>query len=399
MAALRRSGFAILGACMFGMASAEAETLEIPIGVLKIEYPEKLPLSRLDLSPDDLGFAGGQLSVDDNNTTGRFLGHKYEMRPVSATPEDAAAALDALIEDGVSYVVTMAERDELEMLASHVEGRDILLLNATAKDDALRTEICLANTLHIAPSYAIEADGLAQFLLWKKWRKWLLIHGSHPEDKLWADALRRAARKFGAKIVEEREYEDKGGGRRTDTGHVLVQKQIPIFTQRAKEHDIIIAADEADVFAGFLPYHTWDASLVAGSAGLRPIGWHPATEAWGARQFQRRFERLANRYVRTEDYEVWLAIRVIGEGVTRTNSAAMPEVKAYVLGDDFELGVFKGTKVNFRPWNQQLRTPVLLANDRMLVAVSPQDEFLHKTTRLDTLGFDRPESKCALDTK
>lgn len=399
MAAVARLASAIVFACSYGIGTLSAAPIDVTIGVLKIAYPEELPLSRLDLPPDDLGFAGGQLSVNDNNTTGKFLGHAYEMRPITAAPDEAVAAIDALIADGVRYIVTLADRTELESLSAHVADRDVLLLNATAKDDALRTEVCLANTLHIAPSHAIEADGLAQFLLWKKWRRWLLIHGSHPEDKLWADALRRAARKFGAKIVEEREYEDKGGGRRTDTGHVLVQKQIPIFTQRAKEHDIIIAADEADVFAGFLPYHTWDASLVAGSAGLRPIGWHPATEAWGARQFQRRFERIANRYVRTEDYEVWLAIRVIGEGVTRTNTAEVADVKAYVLSDEFEIGVFKGTKVNFRGWNQQLRTPVLLANDRMLVAVSPQDEFLHKLTRLDTLGYDRPESDCALDKK
>jgi len=36
----------------------------------------------------------------------------------------------------------------------------------------------------------------------------------------------------------------------------------------------------------------------------------------------------------------------------------------------------------------------LLADGKLVVSVSPQEEFLHQTTRLDTLGFDQPESTC-----
>ena len=42
------------------------------------------------------------------------------------------------------------------------------------------------------------ADALGQYLVWKKWTRWLLVVGSHDEDKLYADALRRAATRFGA---------------------------------------------------------------------------------------------------------------------------------------------------------------------------------------------------------
>ena len=387
--------WALAALCLL-QSSAYASELPVKIGVIKVERPSELPLSRLDIPPPDLGFAGARLSVEDNNTTGRFLKHAYTVEEVTTTPDDAAGAIDTLAEQGVHLFVTLANREDLETLSLHAADRDILILNAQAEDDALRKDVCLPNVLNVAPSRAMKADGLAQFLIWKNWRKWFLIHGSHDEDKLWADALRRAGGKFGAKIVEEREFVDEGGSRRTDTGHVQVQKQIPVFTQRARKHDVVVTADEADVFAAYLPDHTWDARPVAGSAGLRPIGWHAANEAWGATQYQRRFERLANRRVRSLDYQAWLAIRVIGEAVTRTNSASPADVKSYALGDDFELGVFKGTKVTFRPWNQQLRSPILLANDRMIVSVSPQEAFLHKVTRLDTLGFDEAESDCAL---
>ncbi len=129
-------------------------------------------------------------------------------------------------------------------------------------------------------------DALAQYLVWKRWTDWFLIEGSHPEDKALADAYRRAATKFGATIVEERVFEDTGGARRSDSGTVQVQGQMPAFTQRAPEHDVVIAADRSDVFAVHLPYHTWEPRPVAGSAGLVPASWHPSHEAWGATQFQ-----------------------------------------------------------------------------------------------------------------
>ena len=384
-------------AATFLIPAHAADTVTAKVGVLRIDHERPLPLSRLDLPPDDLGFAGAALGESDNNTTGRFLGQAYEVVTQDTTPDEAAATMDTMIDDGIGFIVIMGDAQDVLDLSDHADQRNVLLFNAQAEDDILRTDECRANVLHVASSRAMMADGLAQFLMWKRWRNWFMIVGSHPADEAWAEALRRAASRFGAKIVEERVFEDTGGARRTDTGHVLVQKQIPVFTQRANKHDVVIAADESDVFAGHLPYHTWDARPVAGSAGLRPVGWHAGNEAWGATQFQRRFEKIAERRVRTLDFQVWLALRVIGEGVTRTSSADPETVRDYVLSDDFELGIFKGTKVGFRPWNQQIRSPVLLANDRMIVSVSPQKEYLHKVSQLDTLGYDEPESRCSLN--
>ena len=104
-----------------------------------------------------------------------------------------------------------------------------------------------------------------------------------------ADALRRAAKRFGAKIVEERIFEDTGGARRTDSGIVQIQRQMPVFTQAAPDYDVLVAADESDVFASYLPYRTWDARPVAGSAGLMPTSWDPSHDQWGAIQLQNRF--------------------------------------------------------------------------------------------------------------
>jgi ABC transporter substrate binding protein (PQQ-dependent alcohol dehydrogenase system) len=370
-----------------------AETV-IRSAVLRVDVAGLPPISRLDLPPDDLGLAGARLGTMDNATTGGFLGQTFETAELTATPETAAATLDKAMADGAGFVVVIADDAMTLTLADSARDR-ALILNAGARGDALRGTECRANIVHVAPSHAMLADALAQFLAWKKWDEWFLISGSHPADLDLAQAYRASATKFGAKIVEDRVFEDTGGARRTDTGHVQIQKQMPVFTQGAARHDILIAADEAGIFAEYLPYQSWEARPVAGSAGLVPRSWHPALEAWGATQFQNRFEAMAGRPMRDEDYQAWLAVRIIGEAATRTGSADPAVLRDHILSPGFEVAGFKGQKLTIRDWDHQLRQPILLTTGSVTASVSPQDAFLHQVSQLDTLGKDRPETECS----
>jgi ABC transporter substrate binding protein (PQQ-dependent alcohol dehydrogenase system) len=371
---------------------ALAETL-IRAAVLRVDVAGLPPISRLDLPPADLGLAGARLGTEDNATTGSFLGQTFETVEFTATPETAAATLEKALAGGAGFVVLLAD-DPTTVALADLAGDRALILNAAARGDALRGADCRANVVHVAASHAMLADALAQFLVWKKWDSWFLISGSHPDDIDLANAFRTSATKFGAEIVEERIYEDSGGARRTDTGHVQVQKQMPVFTQGAEEHDILLAADEAGIFAEYLPFQTWDARPVAGSAGLVPRTWHPALEAWGATQFQNRFEAMAGRPMREEDYQAWLAVRIIGEAATRTGLADPAGLRDHILSPEFEVAGFKGQKLTIRDWDHQLRQPILLTTGALTVSVSPQDAFLHQISQLDTLGKDRPETTC-----
>ncbi|MEL7000644.1 MAG: ABC transporter substrate-binding protein [Pseudomonadota bacterium] len=373
---------------------ASAEVL-LRAAIVQVEHERPIPLSRLDLPAGDEGFAGGQRALKDNITTGQFLNQKYELVEIRTNADGLPAEMDKLAADGIGVVIAMANADDLLAMADHPAAANMLILNAEARDDRLRGEACRANVIHVAPSRAQIADGLAQYMVWKKWTEWLLIHGSHPEDELMAQAYRRAASKFGIEIVEERLFEDTGGGRQSDSGHVLVQKQIPVFMQRADDHDVVVVADENEVFGHYLPYRGWDARPVVGDAGLIASSWHKGHESYGSTQLQRRFEKLAGRHMRDLDYQVWLGLRSVGEAVTRTNSADIPTLKDFMLSDEFTIAGFKGQGLSFRPWNQQMRHGIILGDGKLVVTISPQEEFLHQKTRLDTLGFDEPENTCA----
>ena len=143
-----------------------------------------------------------------------------------------------------------------------------LIFNGRAEDDDLRTDKCFRSTFHTAPSqgnagrYTGAVSGLeAVDELVPGLR---FASGGHQASPTPTGARPRSS---APRFSRRRIYEDTGGARRTDTGHVQIQSQIPVFTQDAPDHDVLVAADESDVFGEYLPYRTWEAA--AGGRHLR----------------------------------------------------------------------------------------------------------------------------------
>lgn len=386
----------IIGMSALGTSALAADPIEIGIGYLR-RASVKPTLSLVEQPAANDGVAGAQLAIEDNNTTGKFLNQHFTLEELRIKEgDDAAAAAVTLIDRNINFIIADLPADALLKAADAIRDRGAVVFNAGAIDDRLREEDCRPNVIHVAPTRSMLADGLAQYLVWKQWKRWLMVVGSHEEDRLYAEALRRAASRFGAKIVQERVFEDTGGARRTDSGVTLIQRQMPVFTQQAPAYDILVAADESEVFASYLPYRTWDPRPVAGSAGLVPKSWDAAQDQWGAVQMQNRFLKLNSRRMTALDMQAWTAARMIGEATSRVNSADRRTLLDFLKGRDFTVAAFKGQRLTLRPWNLQLRQPIFLVDGRMVVSASPQEGFLHQVSELDTLGVDQPETKCKL---
>ena len=368
--------------------------LDIPIALLGLEEEAHVPLSLLRPSIDDSGQAGAEQGIDDNNTTGRFTGQSFHLTTVKVKAEASPGqAFVKLHERGIRLFLVNLPADKLIALSDMPQAKDSLLFNIGAGDDELRTHACRPNLLHTLPSRAMLADALAQYLAWKRWNEWFLVVGRHPRDKAYAEALKRAAKRFGHKIVAEKAWTFEAGARRTDSGHVRAQEEVNAFTQ-VGDYDILIVADEQDEFGEYLGYRTYLPRPVGGTQGLSPAAWSGVHEQWGATQFQRRFHEKYGRWMSDRDYAAWLAVRSVGEAATRTASNQVEKLEAYLLGPDFNLAAFKGRPVTYRDWNGQLRQPLLIVSPRVMISVSPQKGFLHQFSTLDTLGYDRPESAC-----
>lgn len=360
------------------------------INIFYLTQEREVPpaLSNLDPFIQGKGMAGAELAIADNNTTGQFTGQEYRLKkvllPVGADIEKAFS--EQATTDYPFVVLNLPVGDVLK-LAGLPQAQNKLLFDASTSDDALRNEQCHANVLHILPSRAMRADALAQYMMKKRWREWFLVIGPTEQDRLYAAAVKRAAKRFGLKLVAEKTWTHTYDARRT------AQSDVPVFTQ-GEDYDVLVVADEQGLFGEYLAYRTWIPRPVIGTQGLVATAWHRTHEQWGAVQMQNRFKEHTGRWMEEPDYGAYLAVRAIGEATVRTQSNQMPVVKGYLLGDQFALQGYKGKPLSFRPWNGQLRQPVLLAAPRSLVTAAPVEGFLHPHSELDTLGYDQPEANC-----
>lgn len=369
--------------------------LTFDIGLISRMPVDRLPLTSLEPRIDDNGIAGAQQGVRDNNTTGRFTGQEFVLTSQTLTQDETPAdAFRDMHAKGIRLFLLDLAAEDLLAVADLPEASDSLLFNIGAKDDRLRIEACRSNVMHTAPSRAMLADALAQYLSWKRWKAWFLVVGKSPQDRAYASALERAAKRFGGEIAEKKDWTFDAGAGRTDSGHFNEQQAVNAFTQ-VGDYDILLVADEADKFGEYLAYRTFLPRPVGGTQGLHATTWSGVFEQWGATQFQRRFHEREGRWMSPLDYAAWLAVRSIGESATRVNKTDVNALQAHMLGADFKLAAFKGVPVTYRDWNGQMRQPILIVSRRILVSVSPQEGFLHQFSPLDTLGYDRPEVKCS----
>ncbi|KZY02679.1 MULTISPECIES: ABC transporter substrate-binding protein [unclassified Sulfitobacter] len=368
-------------------AGAQAETV-MKIGYLKVDTPRPPVLSNLDPVPEDLGLAGARTGLEDNATTGRFLGQTYTLIE-DRVPEggDAIAAAKAMLAQTPFVLLDAPGRTQLA-IADLKEAQGALLFNASSGETALRSENCRANLLHSLPSDAMRTDALAQVLMQKRWTDLVLIAGTHPEDLAYVEALRRSLTKFGLKLSDEKTWAFDADMRRN------AAQEVPLFTQDFGDYDALIVADELGDFGRYILYNTWQARPVVGSEGLSAVAWSPVMEQWGAAQLQSRFTKAAGRAMMPRDYAAWAAVRTLGEAVTRLDSSDPASLRGYILSETFELAGFKGRPMTYRSWNGQLRQPIAVVHPRAMVAQAPLEGFLHRVNELDTLGLDEPESKC-----
>ena len=241
------------------------------------------------------------------------------------------------------------------------------------------------------------ADALAQYLVWKKWNRWLLVLGPRDEDKLYADAIRRSAKRFGGKIVEERPFNyETGASRRSDGGYEQIQQQIPTFTQSApalrrahrRRRRQSVRRLPSLSHLGRAPRRRHRRPRRQ-RAGTRRI------ELWGGTQFQNRFKRLADRYHAARSTTTpGSRARMIGEAASRTKS------------DDFKDRSRLHQVARVRTRRLQGRRPLRAQLER---AGSPADPGRRRrscsspcrrsrascirSSELDTLGVDKPETQ------
>lgn len=367
----------------------QANTLETNILYLeqKIETPPVL--SNIIKSPEDLGIQGAKIAVKDSNKTARFLNQKYTLiEKISYDKKELLLSLEKFINEKNSFVLLKVEDDFLKEILKKPLFKKAMFFNVSNKNSDFRQNLCDKNLLHTISSNAMLYDGLVQFLIKRNFKDIFLIYGNKEKDIQIKKDIKRAIKKFNAKIVKEKQWVFDADIRRKATD------ELPVFTQ-AKDYDVIVTADHYGDFGEFIYFNSWLPRPVAGTQGLTPKTWHKVIEQWGAAQMQKRFEKFASRWMEDEDFAAWVAIRTIVTSVSKTNKNDLETSLDFIYSKDFELGAYKGRKLSYREFNGQMRMPVALVQPKSLISTSPQVGFLHPVSDLDTLGISKFQVKCS----
>jgi ABC transporter substrate binding protein (PQQ-dependent alcohol dehydrogenase system) len=369
----------------------------VTVGFVEIDGdPRHEPIrayERLILKTREHPFAGAQVGIDEAQALARVLKIDFALERITVKSADAVAAavVQARQERDIHFFVVDAPAEAFRPLAEAVRGRDLLIFNATAPEDWLRRDLCSREVVHTLPSLAMSMDGLVQYLVSRKWRDILVLHGPLPADAVATQAFEASVKKFGARIVANKEFTTGTDPRDRERNNPA------LLTAINRDYDVVFVADDAFDFVRGVPFQTVRARPVVGSIDLEPVAWHWTWERNGAPQINTRFSRAANgRRMESADWAAWIAVKMVVQATLRTRSADFDKQRAFILGDNSFDG-YKGLAVSVRRWDQQLRQAVFLATPNAVTASAPIDGFLHRTNTLDTLGDDEPETPCKLN--
>lgn len=347
--------------------------------------------ANVPIRPAIVPLDGANVAMRDARAIGRAIGVELVLEAVRAKDlEGVLAGLDRLASEAGSRFFLIDLPDEMVAeLAARTSGRELALLNISARDDRLRGEACAPHLFHIIPSRAMLADALAQHLAVMNWRDALLLVGPEAEDERWGEAFARAIRRFGGRIVETRRFVSGRDPRQREQNN-------PRLLTQGVSYDVVVIADTDGEFGRTLPYQTVLPRPVVGTHGLVPAAWHWAFERQGAPQLEQRFERALAipRKMQDPEFAAWAAIRAVLDAMTRARSVDYAKVRTALLDQNATIDLYKGAPSTFRLWDRQLRQPILLGTADAVIGRAPYEKFLHQRNTLDTLGVDEPESRC-----
>jgi ABC transporter substrate binding protein (PQQ-dependent alcohol dehydrogenase system) len=303
----------------------------------------------------------------------------------------AQKQIRTMMQEGVRHFLLDLPGATVAELSKALRTTDVLLFNVSAAEDNLRRASCSANLFHTLPDESMMADATAQFLTAHKWTEVLLLTSTVATDTSRISATRKAIKRYGIKVVADKTFKLSNDPRERDLGNVAL-------LTAGVDADAVWVVDSDGEFARDVPYHTNLPRPVVGSAGLVAEAWQTSWERYGAPQLSRRFKKIANRPMAGVDWAAWIATKAIIGVALKVPDARLH--RSALRGTDLVLDGFKGARVSFRTWDQQLRQPVFLAHGGIgggIAGVAPFDGFLHPSNNLDTLGADQRESPCKLN--
>ncbi|MEI7535932.1 MAG: ABC transporter substrate-binding protein [Comamonadaceae bacterium] len=388
-------GWRALACALLGAVSFAAASRDLTIGVVYAPEDARYEAKRLEKSypgqPLGRPRAGAEVALAESGF--QLAGASLKIVLQEVPFENVATTrtqIQALVQKGVRHFLLDLPGADVAELSRSLQSSEVLLFNVSAGDDSLRRAACSANLFHTLPDESMLADATAQFLTAHKWTRVLLLSSTAASDATRTAAARQAIKRYGIKLSGDKTFKLSNDPRERELGNIAL-------LTAGSDADAVWVVDADGEFARDVPYRTNLPRPVVGSAGLVAEAWQTSWERYGAPQLSRRFAKTAQRPMASADWAAWMATKAIIEVAIKFPDAR--EHRRALRSPDLVLDGFKGVRLSFRPWDQQLRQPLFLAHGGIgggIAGVAPFDGFLHPSNNLDTLGADQKESPCRL---
>jgi len=363
---------------------------ELRIGHLSLvedpRYVQDWGYARLIAPPPVITVDAAKMAISDLQFTTDAVGLTVTLDARAVVEADVVAAAQAMAAAGSAYLVLDLPGPDVSAVAAALKDQPVLLVNATAPEQSLRTA-CHANLIHSGPSLRQQTDAFAQYLRAMNWNKVLILQGDNPSDADFADAFAASAARLRLAVVDRKPFTLAADPKSREGNNIKL-------LTADRDYDVVFVADTRGEFGRYVPYATLLPRPVIGSVGLTSQSWHWALERDGATQVSSRFDKQTGRKIQPADWDVWIAVKSLISAAVKSPDAGPPALREFVTSAGLRLDGSKGVTLNYRPWDGQMRQPILLATGDAVIAIAPIEGFTHETNTLDTLGTDEAEFEC-----
>jgi ABC transporter substrate binding protein (PQQ-dependent alcohol dehydrogenase system) len=378
--------FALILAVLAGPALGD----ELKIGHLSLtedpRYVQDWGYARLIAPPPVITADAARMAVTDLVFTTDAVGLTVTLDAQAVAAGDVVATAQAMVAAGETLLVLDLPSAEVAAVADALAGQPILMVNATAPDQSLRSA-CYSNMVHSGPSLRQETDAFAQYLRVMNWDNVLILEGDYPSDTDLADAFAASAERLRLTVVDRKPFTLAADPQNREGNN------IKLLTADL-DYDLVFVADTRGEFARYLSYAMLLPRPVIGSVGLTSKAWHWAYERDGATQVSSRFDKLTGRKMQPADWDVWIGVKSLIIAAIKSPGSDPVALRELLMSNKLKLDGSKGVTLNYRSWDGQLRQPVILATSDAVIAIAPIEGFSHQKNTLDTLGTDEAEFVC-----
>ena len=384
-------------ACCFFSAPAVSNRLDITIVTSSSEDRTNSgeSFAGIIVKPDRPVLRAVELAVYESSTLFKTLGINTNIHQLKLKAE---LSLEDQLKEIIpsSLIILDLPLNTMEQVAQITNRLKLVAFNVRHSDAYLRDTLCLTHVFHTIPSDQMYFDALGQFLVYRGWRKVLVIQGPSEQDTERAKTLLVSLKKFGATVVDQRIFSLSHHPDDRDENK-------PEFITGGISYDVVAVIDSQKDYGRYLQYSTRSARPVVGDVGLTPASWHFSLERYGAPQLNERYrsfkagDPLSAQISMTDaEFAAWSAVKLISNSINSRQKRDDLNLLSVLQDPASQVDLYKGTRGSIRHWNNQLRQPVLLATPDAVIAIAPMPKFLHPKHYVDTLGIDEPESQCQL---